>query len=124
MAEIISLGPARHLKEIARAKVQAEIDAQCAAVTQKARAEILEHFDKIRELIAQGRLDGIIVIGRDPETKVFLNDVLCVEPFDVNEAFAYVGILDTLKLEFNDMAMEAPVMMSDGSYAGPDGDMP
>lgn len=119
---VISIGSRKPL-----AVEQAE-QAILAEEADKARAQKLdEHqelclktLDQIRKLVEEGRLQGLVIIGRDPVTSLFLTEtVLSIDATPASEMFAYVGVVETLKLELADYASMAPQILNDGKVIDP-----
>lgn len=79
------------------------------------RKNILDRIDQIRHLVAEGRIDDFVFVGRDVETKHFLTEV-ALSPVNSSEIFAFVGVLSALKLELTERSQLAPAMLLDGSY--------
>jgi hypothetical protein len=82
-------------------------------------------LDSARSLVESGRLTGLIVIGLDPMTDHFFNEIRMDGPaIERQTMFAYIGILDTIKMELMEAAMMAPVMNTDGAIVDPFAEMP
>jgi hypothetical protein len=104
--------------------VQTEEDERLAE--EKAKAEqvafMLQELDKIRNLVATGRIEALIVTGRDVETDLFIADVICGPVVSPAQAIRYLGHLEMLKLEMSELASMTPVLMTDGQKLDPNDD--
>lgn len=80
----------------------------------------LEMLDAIREQVAEDRLQDVVVIARDPETGLFMHD-LVVHPDTPRSStiFGLVGVLECLKLELSGAAAMAPTLTSAGEKIDP-----
>lgn len=85
----------------------------------------LQTVDNFRRLVEDRKLEGLIVIGRSPETGLFYYDVIfptregeggCTP----QEAISYTGFLDIVRTQFSDIASWAPCIMPDGSIYEPE----
>ena len=80
----------------------------------------MQELGKISALVAAGRLEGLVILGRDPTTGMFLADIHApADGISPESAMIYIGYLEMLKLEMAEIAALAPVMMSDGSRLDP-----
>ena len=82
------------------------------------RKNILDRIDKIRHLVAEGRIEDFVFVARDVETKHFLTEVpssYC----DRTDIFAFVGVLSALKLELTERSQFAPALLLDGTVNDP-----
>jgi hypothetical protein len=106
---------------------QAEEAAAALAIEEAEEKRATEHqalclstLDKLKGLVEAGRLSGLIILGRDPQTKLFLTEtVLDATVTPATEMFAYVGVVETLKVELTEYASMAPALMTDGSVNDP-----
>lgn len=107
-----------HMAEEAKAMTQ-EIEREDEAVLED-RNNCIELLDSARQLVESGRLTGLIVIGLDPMTDLFLNEIRLAGPSVGREAmFSYIGMLDTLKAELMEAALMAPVINTKGAIVDP-----
>lgn len=107
-----------HMTREAEAMTQ-EIEREDEAVFQD-RNNCIELLDSARQLVEGGRLTGLIVIGLDPMTDLFLNEIRLTGPAVGREAmFSYIGMLDTLKAELMEFALMAPVINTKGAVVDP-----
>ena len=80
----------------------------------------LQMLDEIRKLVEEDKFEGLMILGRDPKTKVFFNDfVLDVSTVPLHDYFAYAGVMQTVAGELMDAATMAPAMLSDGTIEDP-----
>lgn len=82
-------------------------------------------IDSLRGLVEKGEIEGLILIGRHPRTGIFYYD--CAFPMREDsegctpqEAIAYAGFLETVKMQFADLASWAPCVLPDGSIFQPE----
>ncbi|PZR92266.1 MAG: hypothetical protein DI537_13850 [Stutzerimonas stutzeri] len=109
------------------AQHEADEEAAAIAIEQAQEKRASEHqelclktLDRLKELVSEGRLSGLMIIGRDPESKLFLTEtVLDATVTPVGEMFAYVGVVETLKAELVEYASMAPALLTDGTVADP-----
>ena len=76
--------------------------------------------DAVSKLVEDQELDGLIVIAKHKKTGLFYTDIAfgadgCLP----EEAFAWVGVLETLKTEMIDIAMMAPTVTPEGNVTVP-----
>jgi hypothetical protein len=77
-------------------------------------------LDEVRALIEAGKFEGLMIFGRDPNSKAFFNDfILDVGTVPLNDYFGFAGLLDTVSLELKQCATMAPALMNDGSIEDP-----
>lgn len=101
---------------------------EAKSVEDQAKANIEAHLkalDDLRRLVADGQVQGLILVGRHVETGIFYQDVIFPMRDDEPgctpmEAMTYVGALDIIKTQFSDMASWAPCLMPDGSTETPE----
>jgi hypothetical protein len=122
MSEVISFNTRRSIEqdaaELEAHKVAAE--AALAEALSEAQEALLKGLDDVRNLIISGRLEGFVLLGRDPSTDLFHSQVLLpTAAVPRHKLFAYIGMLDCLKLELSDAAAFAPSVMEDGTILDP-----
>lgn len=101
------------------AAIAAEIEADDARVDLD-RNNCIDMIDSARSLVDQGRLSGLIVIGVDPMTDLFYNEIRLDGPTINREMmFSYIGILETLKSELMELARMAPTIGRTGEIIDP-----
>ncbi len=84
------------------------------------RKKNLELIDRVRSLVESGRLVGLVVMGFDPVTDLPLNELQLNGPsINRTKLFAYVGMLEMLKIEVNEAAMMSPTINADGNIVDP-----
>lgn len=125
--KVVHLATRKPLEEVTKAEMDAALEemAERDAAFDEDQKVSLELLEKLKILVENGRLTGLIVLGLDPMTDSFLNEMRLQSPaIGPGTLFAYMGLLETLKLEIADTAMMAPVMSADGEIIDPydDGD--
>jgi len=129
MNEVISFTTRRTIEQdAARAEAQAvALEAQKAAADEalkaalsEAQSQMLEGLESVRKLILAGRLEGVVLMGRDPTTDLFHSQVLLpVAGVPRHKLYGYVGMLEGLRLELLDNAMMAACVQEDGTILDP-----
>lgn len=122
MSEVISFTSRRSIEQDA-----AELEAHKAAAEEaqrqalsEAQTALLDGLDAVRQLILAGRLEGVVIVGRDPTTDLFHSQVLLpIAAVPRHKLFGYMGMLDGLKMELSENAFLAPSVMEDGSILDP-----
>lgn len=80
----------------------------------------LELLDKVRAQIEAGNLSNLIIVSRNPQSGMFMHDLIFEPDFHTNGlAFAFAGLLEALKLEITDVAQLTPTLMADGKVVDP-----
>lgn len=114
---VISLASRRPLSKDEIEKAAAKVAEE---TSQKTIETTLEFLDGIREQVANGQLEGLVVLGYSPQTNLFLTDIM--PPglgFPHALTPAYVGHLEMLKLSMIDIASMGPVLTYDGKQCLP-----
>jgi hypothetical protein len=75
-------------------------------------------IEKVRELVRIGKITQCVFVGRGPENRHFLTEIV-LAPESETEIFGFVGVLETLKLELTERALLAPALLPDGSLLDP-----
>ena len=118
-SNVVSLKSRKPLEDVIKEQVEsAELIA---------KEDLEGHIDaaqKFLDFVKSGRLQGLIIIGKDTQSGLFYNDMIFPRTDSISgcspkEAMTYVGLLETLKLEFADLASMAPCLMPDGSVLDP-----
>ena len=125
MTEIISIKTRKPIptpEDIAEAeRVEQETEhKRLTEVQEFAKNEILDILNRTASLVQQGKIQGIVLMARDVERGLFLQEIsMRPEVFPRSEVFSVIGCLSALKQELTDIAMtEAPVMNLDGNIVG------
>jgi hypothetical protein len=85
------------------------------------RETTLETLDKVRALVTAGKLEGLVIVARDPVSKHFLTDVCFDERVTpTGDMFAWAGVLATLEMEVKENATMAPSVQLDGTIIDPE----
>jgi hypothetical protein len=87
---------------------------------QEHREAMLEVLRAVINLVEKGELEGLVMVARHPTTKLFFTDV-CLDDriIPTNDLHAYVGCLETLKIELAEGAAMAPAILFDGTTIDP-----
>jgi len=87
---------------------------------QEHRDAMLEILGAVTKLVEEGQLEGLVIVARNPATKYFFTDV-CLDDrvIPMNDLHAYVGCLETLKIELADGAAMAPAILYTGETIDP-----
>lgn len=80
---------------------------------------LLEKVDRLRALINEGRVDGLVFAGQDPVTGYFFTEMCLDEVESRTELFGFMGILENLKLEISENAAMAPALTLSGLVIDP-----
>lgn len=84
------------------------------------RAALLEMLENTKKLVEMGRLEGLLVIGRDPDSKHFYTDInIDNRIVERGDLYAWIGCMATLETELKDEAMMSPAVQPDGSIIDP-----
>ncbi|WP_276122709.1 hypothetical protein [Pararhizobium qamdonense] len=103
-------------KRKARSKVRKQESDNKAAH----REALLEVLGSTIKLVEEGRLEGLVILSREVTTKLFYTDVVLDDRvIPLNDLHAFVGCLETLKIELADGAAMAPALLGDGSTIDP-----
>ncbi|OCP21917.1 MULTISPECIES: hypothetical protein [unclassified Ensifer] len=114
------------------AQARAEETKRRRAATRKAKKEtadaIMEHREAVIEtlegmikMVRAGELEGLVCVMRNPASKLFMTDVVMDDRIiPPNDLHAYVGVIETLKLELADSAAaNAPALLIGGEVVDP-----
>lgn len=122
MADVIHLGSRKPLDEVIAEESKRELEemeAEDAAVTEY-QERMLDLLEKLKVLVGQGRLTGLVVLGMDPMTDMFLTEVHLNSPdIERQDLFGYMGLLEMIKIEMSEGASMAPVITSAGAILDP-----
>lgn len=85
------------------------------------REDLLEILDKVRRMVLEGRLEGLVLLSRETTSKLFLTEIAMDETIITpNELHSFVGVMEALKLELADAVMAtAPCLRLDGTVLDP-----
>lgn len=105
---------------IAYPAVEFDYDSALAPlVSEEQMKNILDRLDRLRLLVEQGRIDSLVLVGKDPVTGYFLTETCLDAQDDRTELFGFVGVLENLKLEISEQAAMAPVISLTGDIIDP-----
>jgi hypothetical protein len=122
MSNVVSMSSRRPL-EVEQAEQElmdaAEEEVRLTALSEN-QLEMIATLEATMQLVTSGRLEGFVLLGRDPSTGIFLTEVH-LAPVSVSKVdmFAYVGCMDVLKMELAEIAAMAPLMTKDGEIIDP-----
>lgn len=121
--DLKSRKPYQEVRRIDRKKRRQDkrrVKTEADAARQAHREAILSCLRQTTKLVEEGRLEGLIILSREPTTKLFLTDVVIDQRIiPANDLHSFVGCLETLKIELADAAAMAPALMLDGSTIDP-----
>jgi hypothetical protein len=116
---------ARAEAQKARRKAKRQEKKEAKEGIEEHKAAMLEVLDGVRKLVEAGRLEGLLLIAREPKTKHFFTEVVLDDRIITNnDLHSFVGCLETLKIELADGAAMAPALMLDGSTIDPEMEPP
>ncbi|QIG69062.1 hypothetical protein EVB77_028 [Rhizobium phage RHph_N1_10] len=127
MSEVIDL-KTRKPFALARSEERKQKRAASRKAKKDAADAVMEHRDAMIEILEgllkmtrAGQLEGLVLLSRDTQHKIFLTEVVLddrvVPP---NDLHAFVGVMETLKLELADMAAaSAPALLIGGERIDP-----
>lgn len=116
---------ARAEAQKARRKAKRQEKKEAKLGVEEHRAAMLEVLDGVRKLVEAGRLEGLLLIAREPTTKLFFTEIVLDDRIiPNNDLHSFVGCLETLKIELADGAAMAPALLLDGSTIDPEMEPP
>ncbi|MGV1754849.1 hypothetical protein [Agrobacterium sp. CG674] len=123
---VISFGSRRPFAQV-QAEIKAETEAAIQVAEEAKSAAVVHHketllkmLSEVTALVEKDQLEGLIILGRHVETKLFYTDIaLDARLIPAHDYFAYVGLLETVKLELADTTAMAPSLMPDGTVLSP-----
>lgn len=85
------------------------------------REAVIETLEGMIKMVRAGELEGLVCVMRNPATKLFMTDVVMDDRIiPPNDLHAYVGVIETLKLELADSAAaNAPALLIGGEVVDP-----
>lgn len=119
--KVVSFRTGRPLaeEEATKAANERQIEEATDAALAEHRATTLEALDAIRELIAAGKLDGFVLVGRGGEG-AFLTEVALPPIMPGEQILSYIGALECVRLELTDMGQDLPQMLNTGEIVAPE----
>lgn len=112
-------------------KPLAQVQAEEAAVEEAKTKRVAEHkqmfldaqlklLDQVREQVAAGNLENLIIVSRNPHSGLFMQDMIFEPNFHINGlAFAFSGLLEALKTEVVDISQLTPTLNASGEKLDP-----
>lgn len=107
---------AKRKRQAARQRRKSENDA-----VMEHRECVIDALEGVLTMVRAGKLEGLILIAREPKSKLFLTELVLDERVVLpNDLHAFVGIMETLKLELADSAAAtAPALLVGGQVLDP-----
>jgi hypothetical protein len=127
MSEVIDL-KTRKPFALARSEERKQKRAATRKAKRQAADAVMEHRDAMVEILEgllkmtrEGHLEGLVLLSRDTKHKIFLTEILLDDRLiPPNDLHAFVGVMETLKLELADQAAAtAPALMIGGERLDP-----
>jgi hypothetical protein len=127
MSEVIDL-KTRKPFALARSEERKQKRAATRKAKRQAADAVMEHRDAMIEILEgllkmtrEGHLEGLVLLSRDTKHKIFLTEILLDDRLiPPNDLHAFVGVMETLKLELADQAAAtAPALMIGGERLDP-----
>lgn len=122
MADVIHMASRRPFDQVIEEEAREDLAAIAAEdqALEDYRNKLIDLLDRLRFLVGQGRLTGLVILGTDPMTDLFLTEVHLDSPeIERQDLFAYMGVLEMLKIEMSEGASMAPVITSTGNILDP-----
>lgn len=119
---VISFGSRKPLAvEQAETEATVKVAEEAAAGLVTSHREVcLEMLEAARKLIEAGKLEGLVIMGRNPESRHFYSDIALDDRIiPRQDVAAYVGNLEAMKMELLDNVAMAPYMDMDGQVVDP-----
>jgi hypothetical protein len=85
---------------------------------QSIEAHVMALEDVLR-MVRAGDMEGLVIVGKHKTGHFYTDLVFPHGRCEPQEALTYVGVLEGLKLEMNEIASMAPSVMFDGSILDP-----
>ncbi|MBX4911345.1 hypothetical protein HJA82_28965 [Rhizobium bangladeshense] len=132
MSEVIDL-KTRKPFALARAEERKQKRSASRKAKKQAADAVMEHRDAMIEVLEgllkmtrEGHLEGLVLFSRDTKHKIFLTEVVLDDRvIPPNDLHAFVGVMETLKLEIADMAAAtAPALLLSGERLDPTANPP
>ncbi|AGC36206.1 hypothetical protein B7L88_gp082 [Rhizobium phage RHEph10] len=127
MSEVIDL-KTRKPFALARSEERKQKRAASRKARKQAADAVMEHRDAMVEILEgllkmtrEGHLEGLVLLSRDTKHKIFLTEILLDDRIiPPNDLHAFVGVMETLKLELADQAAAtAPALLIGGERLDP-----
>lgn len=128
MSEVIDLKTRRPYWTVQREQKSAKRKARRLRKSEQdqARSEhqaaMLTCLTGLMRLAEEGKLEGLILLAREPKSKLFLTDIVLDERvIPPNDLHSFIGCMTTLQMELADAAAQsAPALLLDGSIVDPE----
>lgn len=105
----------------ARRKARRQAKKNASDAVMEHREELLEILGKVTRLVTEGRIEGLVLMARETQSKLFLTEIALDDRIITpNDLHSVVGCLEALKLEVADTAIAcAPCLTLDGTIMDP-----
>lgn len=89
-------------------------------LTEIHKAALLKVLAGVTKMVEDDRLESLVILGRDPVTGLMMTETLFPgTEKTMPHAFAYLGLLETVKLEMSDLASMSPYLTVEGKIIDP-----
>lgn len=123
MVNVFSIKTGKLLEEeqTAALMAEAEADEEFERALTEEQTRLITILNQAKDLVENGRLEGFVMMGRDPMSGLFYTEVALRDPFVTkNDLYAYIGCLEAIKVELSDAAMMAPAIIAGGVIVDPE----
>jgi hypothetical protein len=120
--KVISLISRRPLIEEQKeaADIAAAVDSSMTKSASENQEMIVEALEGMIARAKEGRVEGLMMMARDPLSGLFYQSMIIGWPAVPREQwFSYLGAMESLRMELVDMTQMAPTMLPDGSTLDP-----
>ena len=84
------------------------------------RNDLIETLDKLRNMIAEGKMDDVVIVARNTENGFFFTEMaIRKETYNSPEIGTIGAILSSLSIECNDVLINSPYTDVDGNVYYP-----
>lgn len=84
------------------------------------RNDLIETLDKLRNMVAEGKMDDVVIVARNTENGFFFTEMaIRKETYNSPEIGTIGAILSSLSIECNDVLINSPYTDVDGNVYYP-----
>lgn len=84
------------------------------------RNDLIETLDKLRNMVAEGKMDDVVIVARNTENGFFFTEMaIRKETYNSPEIGTIGAILNSLSIECNDVLINSPYTDVDGNVYYP-----
>lgn len=84
------------------------------------RNDLIETLDKLRNMVAEGKMDDVVIVARNTENSFFFTEMaIRKETYNSPEIGTIGAILSSLSIECNDVLINSPYTDVDGNVYYP-----